>query len=347
MKRTLSIFACSRFYSGAAFVFFIFFSSASFAQQPSAKELKQVFAPKGTHRAPFKKAGEAGLTSVNLQFKLATRQEQEKRKVGNIITWGFLEGIEDGLMQEIADEYYKRLEGSLKESGISLSDAYKSHDAYQKLIESNSDRVRETSRKNWGIAKVFTANQAPYLEYPTGMMGAHAKLGNDLKMPIGQLFITIDFIGINQEIKRGVTDLWGFRTDRFETDIQPVIRIEGVTSESIGKALKGDGTYAKFTGANWSFCNAILNNDYAMASEVTYAAELDKSKGMPESMRKFKSAVVGDMAAIFSGGMVKSGRGVAENTFTIYAQPQAYKAAVLNALDKFNTYLIAYIKENN
>ncbi len=321
------------------------------AQQLTEKEIKQSFAPKGTHRAPFKKAKEVALTSVNLQFKLATRQEQEKRKVGNIITWGFLEGVDDAAFQEVADEYYKRLASKLKENGFTVNDDYKNHKSYQKLVDNNTDLKRETNKKNWGIAKIFTANRAPYIEYPTGMMGAHASLGNDLKMPVGQILITIDFIEITQNIAKGLSSFTlmdgSSRTDKFETDMRPVIRIEGVTAGSIGKALKGDGTYAKFTGDNWSYSNAIFQNNFSITSTVPYANDVEAAEGMPESMKKFKSDVVGDLVSIFSKGAVKSGRGNLEAIYTINANPEAYKKAVLDALDKYNNYLIAYIKMNN
>ncbi|GEM_PF-890026 len=337
--------------SSAFLIIAISFASTLQAQQPTEKEVKQAFAPKGTHRAPFKKATEVALTSVNLQFKLATRQEQEKRKVGNVITWGFLEGIDDALFQEITDEYYKNLEEKLRANGFSQNDSYKDHKSYQKLVESNTDLQRETNKKNWGVSKIFTANNAPYIEYPTGMMGAHASLGNDLKMPVGQLFITIDFIEIIQNINRGLSSftLMGNsdRTDKFETDMRPIVRIEGITAASMGKQFKGDGTYAKFTGDNWSFCNAILQPGVTITSDVTYANDVETAEGIPESMKKFKSAVVGDLVGIFSRGTIKSGRGNLEATYTIQANPQAYKKAVLNALDKYNDYLIAYIKANN
>lgn len=313
-----------------------------YAQQPGEKEIKKSFAPKGTYKAPFKKANEACLTSVNIQFKLATRQEQEKRGVGNVITWGFLEGIEDNLMQEITDEYYKLLAEKLKANGISLSDEYKNTDQYQKLINNSADLSRETEKKNWGVSKIFTANNAPYIEFPI-MAGPHSSLGNKLKKPVGMVFITVDFININQNIKKGISDLWGERTDKFETNIEPIIRIEGVTQ---GAKMKGDGTYAKFAGPNYSFCNPSIAN-YAITSGLPYTAVLNKAEGMPESMKKFKSAVLGDVAAIFSKGLVKSGRGVAENTFVIQANPEAYKTAVLNALNQYNDYLLAYIKANN
>lgn len=312
------------------------------AQQPSEKEVNKMFAVKGTYKDPFKKADEACLTSVNIQFKLATRQEQEKRGVGNVITWGFLEGIEDNLMQEITDEYYKMLAEKLKTNGISLSDEYKNTDQYQKLIDNSAELSREIEKKNWGVSKIFTANKAPYIEFPI-TAGPHSSLGNKLKKPVGMVFITVDFININQNIKKGVSNLWGERTDNFETSIEPIIRIEGVTQ---GAKMRGDGTYARFAGPNYSFCNPSITN-YTITSEIPYAARLNKAEGMPDSMKKFKSAIMGDMVAIFSKGLVKSGRGVAENTFTIKANPESFKKSVLNALDKYNTYLLMYIKANN
>ncbi|MGC4234075.1 MAG: hypothetical protein QM594_13940 [Niabella sp.] len=319
------------------------------AQQPSEKELKQAFAPKGTHRAPFKKVNEVALTSVNLQFKLATRQEQEKRNVGNIVTWGFLEGIDDALLQEIADEYYKNLAAKFVANGFSLSEAYKDHKSYQKLVENNAENKRETQKKNWGVSKIFTANNAPYIEYPTGLMGAHASLGNDLKMPVGMVFVTVDFLDIMQNISQGVSSftLMGRsdRTDKFETDARPVIRIEGITATSIGKAFKGDGTYAKFTGGNWSYCNASFHNGFTLTSDVKYANDIESAKGIPE---KFQNRFASDVVSILSMGRARGGgKGDLEATYNILADPQAYKKAVLDALDKYNDYLLAYIRVNN
>ncbi len=318
---------------------------ATQAQQVSEKELKQAFAPKGTHRAPFKKASEVALTSVNLQFKLATRQEQMKRKVGNVVTWGFLDGIDDAMFQEIADEYYQRLATKFKENGFSLNESYKDHKSYRKLVDDNADRDRETEKKYWGVAKIVTANNAPYIEYPTGMMGAHASLGNDLKIPVGQLFITIDFLDITQNIKAGVKDRWGDYFSKFQTDVRPVIRIEGITATSMSKQFKGEGTYAQFTGGNWSFCNAKFQHGFVLASDKDYAKDVASEKGIPE---KYQNRVASEVVSILSMGRARGGgKGNLEATFTIQADPQAYKEAVLNALDKYNDYLLAYIKANN
>ncbi len=325
--------------------FFLFIALHTFffkaIAQVSAKEANKFFAPKGNHRSPFKGASTAHLTSVNLRFKLATRQEMEKKKVGNIISWGFLEGIDDELLQEIADAYYKKLEAKFKENGISLSDEYKKTDGFKKLVDKNSDRSRDYEKKNWGVAKVVTANKEPYLEFPV-MAGPHSGMGNDLKEPVGQVLITIDFLDFDQDIKRGVTSIDGSRTDNFSVKMSPVIRIEGLTEA--GK-MRGDGSYALFTGRNWGYTNAIMAVP-AIETNEPYAASVDKAAGIPEHMKKFKSAVLGDIANIFSRGIVKTGRGDLENIFTVKADPQAYKAAVLDALDRFNNYLIAYINDN-
>lgn len=314
------------------------------AQNVSLKDINDAFIPKGTYRAPFKKSNEVGIAGVNIQFKLATRQEQEKRGVGNVVTWAFLDGISDSLLQAFTNEYAIRLAEKFKANGLDPSLAYKNTDEYKKLIANNSKFNREVEKKSWGVSKIFTANDEPYIDFPVGMVGAHAALGNKLKSPVGVVFITIDFIAIDQKITKGISDLWGDRTNTFETSIVPVIRIEGVTQ---GAKMRGDGTYATFSGDNYSFCNPFLKIDYAITSSKAYKATITKTTEMPASMKKFNNAFVGDMATLFSGGVIKSGRGVSENTFTITPDVQSFKEAVFNALDMYNDYLITYIKANN
>ena len=74
---------------------------------------------------------------------------------------------------------------------------------------------------------------------------------------------------------------------------------------------------------------------------------IESSKGIPTAFKKFNSDVLGDLAGIFSGSLVKSGRANGEFTFVIKADADRYKAAVLDALNNYNNYLIAYIKANN
>lgn len=311
--------------------------------QVTEKEASKFFSPKGNHRSPFKGQTDACLTSVNLQFKLASREMIEKRGAGNVISWAFLEGIDESLLQEIADEYYLRLESKMKENGIALSGEYQETDQYKKLIEKNADRSREVFKKNWGISKIVTANQQPYIEYPVGLMGPHASLGNDLKKPVGQVFVTVDFAEFVLKISKSVSNFQGIATTKSKSTLIPRIRIEGVSQ---GLKMRGDGSYAVFTGRNWGYTNAIMPNDKALDSDLSYAIHTEAAKGMPEIMKKFKSNVAGDLVGIFSGGLVGNGRATGEFTYSVTADPALYKKAVLDALDKFNDYLLAYIKSN-
>jgi hypothetical protein len=317
--------------------------------QVSEKQVDKMFAPKGTYRSPFKKVSEVALTSVNLRFKVATSEKSVKRDAGSAISWAFLEGVDDALFQEITDEYYKRLAEKLQSRGLTVSDKYKESKHYATLLEKNASNERQTYKKNWGVANVYTANKGPYIEFPVMMMGAHSRLANELKYPIGQVLLTIDFAYIAQSISKDTE--YGFLssssntvTTKTKATIYPVITVEAVTE---GVVMRGDGSYTLFAGDNYGFCNAIIKNGQGVVSQAQYAEKIESAKGMPESMKKFKSDVLGDITAIFSGGLVGNGRATGEFTFNVKANPEKYKAAVLDALDKYNDYLMAYISFNN
>ncbi len=317
------------------------------AQPITAKEAQKLFGPKGTHRAPFKKNNEVGLASVNLRFKTATRAYTEKRNAGSAVTWAFLEGVDSILFQEIADEYYNRLANKLHENGWNTSDGYKRSKHYQSLVERSADRSRITDSKDWGVAQVFTAHDQPYIEYPLMATAAHAKMGNEQDMPVGTLLITIDFADIVQKVSAhypfALPHEIRTKETSAKTTLVPMIRIEGVTSS---KVFGGDGTYAKFVGGNWSFCNAVLGSS-PIYSLQAFATEVESSKEFPESMKKIKSEVVSDLVSIFSRGTANSGRAGAEFMFAVQTDREKYRKAALDALDRFNEYLIAYIKANN
>ncbi len=317
------------------------------AQAVSAKEANKLFGPKGTHRAPFKKSSEVGLASVNLRFKTATREYTQKRDAGSAVTWAFLEGVDSALFQEIADEYYIRLANKLRENGWNTSDGYQTSKHYQSLVERSADRSRITDSKSWGVAQVYTANNQPYIEYPLMATAAHAKMGNEQDMPVGALLITLDFADIVQKVSAhypfALPHEIHTKQTSAKTTIVPMIRIEGVTS---GQVFGGDGTYAKFVGGNWSFCNAVLANT-PIYSQQAYATEVESSKAFPESMKKIKSDVVSDLVSIFSRGAVNSGRAGSEFMFVVQTDREKYRQAALDALDRFNEYLVAYIKANN
>ncbi len=315
--------------------------------QISEKEISKMFGPKGTYRAPFKKATEVGLVSVNLRFKLASSERTEKRNVGNVISWAVLEGINDQVFQEIADEYYQRLSAKFSQSGYAVNDKFKQTKGYAVLAEKEHERV--TFKKNWGVAEVYTANKGPYLEFPV-MLGPQARMGNELKNPVGQVLITIDFAQILQSISKDteygiLANVRNTTTTSSKATIYPAINIEGPSESGIN--LRGDGTYAKFAGDNYSYSNAVLTIHKPIISTLDYAEKVESSKGIPEIFKRFKSDVIGDMVNLFSRGAIASGRATGEFTFIVKADPQKYKAAVLDALDKYNDYLMAYIQSNN
>lgn len=317
--------------------------------QVTDKDANKMFAPKGTYRSPFNKAKEIGFASVNLRFKLASSERTEKRDVGKVVSWAFLEGIDDQIFQDIANQYYENLTKKFEKHGYALNDQFKESNGYLTLKEKSGDNDLQTYKKNWGVAQVYTANNEPYIEYPIGMMGAHSKMGNEMKYPIGQLLITIDFAQIIQKIAKDteygfLSNVGNTVTTASKATLYPVITIEGPTESGLN--LKGDGTYAKFIGNNWGYSNAIIQVGKGVTSEKTFALKTEAIKGMPEQMKKFKSSVLGDLASIFSGGLIDSGRGTGEFTFTVKADPEKYKVAVLDALDKYNEYLIAYIMAN-
>lgn len=317
------------------------------AQPVTANDAKKMFGPKGTHRAPFKKATEVGLTSVNLRFKTATREYTEKRNAGTAVTWAFLEGVDSILFQEIANEYYTRLGNKFRENGWNLSDNYKTSKHYESLVERSADRSRITDNKNWGVAQVFTANNEPYIEYPLMATAPHAKLGNEQDMPTGTILITIDFADIVQKVSAhypfALPHEIRTRETSAKTTLVPMVRIEGVTSSQV---FGGDGTYAKFVGGNWSYSNAMLAST-PIYSQKAFATEVESSKEFPESMKKIKSDVVSDLVSIFSRGTANAGRAGSEFMFVVQADREQYRQAALDALDRFNEYLVAYIKANN
>jgi hypothetical protein len=322
-------------------------SSLSFAQEgPPEIPLKKLFQPKGTHRAPFKKAKEIGLASVNLRFKTATREYNSDRYNGSVVTWAFLDGVDETLFQEITDIYYERLKQAFAAEGYSLSDQYRTTKAYGDLAEKAQNRSRLTDNKNWGIAEIFTANQEPYIEYPL-MMTASGKIGNEAKMPVGTLLVTIDFAEIVQSITKSYPFALPHEMKTIKTSAKstlvPMIRIEGLTSN---KVFGGDGTYAKFVGDNWSYSNAILK-ETPIYTTIPFAQEIEKTTGFPTRMAKIKSPILNDLVALGTLGTASTKRGDAEFLFVVKANREAYKNAVLDALDKWNAYLMAYIEANN
>ncbi|MDN4166483.1 hypothetical protein QWY31_13315 [Cytophagales bacterium LB-30] len=329
------------------------------AQEPSKefqKETEAIFdnGLSNFNKKPFKKSNTVALASVNLRFKIASRQEDPKES--NNVTWAFLEGVDEALMQEIADAYYQLLAADLQEAGYTVSEDYKNAKNYKSLVDDNAKNERVTSKAMWGIAEIYTANGDTYIEFPNYAGGDHAKLAKETDAVVWQSLITIDFVEIAQrelskkeyeEIKNSTELGRELRANnsRRITETKPVVRIMPQTLAQ--PTFKGDGTYARFSGPDFSGGGAFLNQEKAIYSQVPYQFELSKTDGIPAHVTRFKSAVLGDLAAIASGGAVKTGRGLNEVTFNVKTDAASFKAATLDALKQYNQYLLTYIKMNN
>lgn len=306
------------------------------------------------NKKPFKKTNKVALASVNLRFKIASRQEDPKES--NNVTWAFLEGVDPELMQQIANEYQKLLAAEMQAAGYELTEEYKNAKNYEALVEDNTKNERVTSKAMWGIAEIYTANGDTYIEFPNYAGGAHAKLGKEIDAVVWQSLITIDFVEIAQrelskkeyEEMKNSTELGRelrAKGSRRVTETKPVVRIMPQTLAQ--PTFKGDGTYTRFSGPDFSGGGVFLNQEKSIYSSTPYQFEMIKADGIPEHMTRFKSALLGDLAAIASGGAVKTGRGLNEVSYSIKTDAASFKAATMDALKQYNKYLITFIQMNH
>lgn len=294
------------------------------------------------HRSPFDGTKEVSLTSINLRFMTAERQNKDVRKIGNTTTWTLLDGIDPAVFQEIADEYYKRLSKKLQDRGYAISDKYKNSKHYASLVDDHKNTKRLTFDKSWGVAETVTANQAPYIEYGAMAFGSHARLGNEQEHPVGQMFITIRFADILQEISSSTS--LGDKITHMKASVSPRVSVAPPTMHGISRAFaagKGDGTYALFQGKSWGATNVSLNK--ALHSNLEYSTAIESANGLPEQFKRFQNDTFGDLVSIFSGGLISNDRAKGEFAFNITADPEKYKAAVLDALEKWNEHLFLMI----
>ncbi len=294
------------------------------------------------NKSPFEDAKKVGLASINLRFMGAMKKTTEKRGTGNAVTWAVLENVDNQLFQEIADEYYSRLAAKLAAQGLTVSDDWKNSKHYQTLVEDNAKHKRVTFDKDWGVSELVTANKAPYIEYGSMAFGAHAKLGNEQEYPVGQMFLTINFADIAQSVSESSS--FSYRTIEAESTITPLVSVSPPTMGGISRAFaagKGDGSYATFQGDSWGNTSVAVKNP--LTSSLQYSQGIEKAEGMPEMFRKY-SSFSEDLLSIVSLGRFDSGRGGAgEFVFVVKADREKYKAAVLDALSKWDDHLLMMI----
>ncbi len=288
-------------------------------------DLKKDFNISG--KSVIKKSKQVALTKVALHFKKITNNQVYVGKGNDKVSasaWAILEGVSDQTFQSIADEFYKRLNDKLKAEGLAITD-WNTVTSAKNFDKVNDKQIKKHwSNKNIGLINVYTANEGPHCKQVIGNPGiwsAYAKLGKELKSNPIALDIIIDFARFDLKMKQSG---YYFRTTSANSNVYPQISIE------------------KFSGANGF--NTISTNltavgKYGEASIITmkkniyfedeFAQSIDSHSGkLPESMQK----------------KISFGTNLTTGTFVINVDEEAYKTAVLNALDTYTDYMIAQIK---
>lgn len=310
-------------------VFPLLLSGLLFAQDAkSIKKKHNVY----DHGKIFKKAEKAALAGVNLRFKLVSRETHSEGswKRDDQVTfdsWAVLNGLEESDFQEITEAFEKMWAKKLEGMGLSIVPADEILQAknYEKLVEKNS-KDRETVKKNWGIAKVFSAGDRDFFVYPMSPLGPHAKLAKELDALLCNMHITIDFAYIGFDVKRYGEG--GYKMASGESTIYPVIRIEGMTENQL--QVRTDGTYTNFIKDQSDAHNVTLETE--ISSDVEFAEKIESCNGCVPAYSK--------------SGWQSLSNHATTGSYSIQADPALYKKAVLDALDKYTDELIILYKDH-
>lgn len=306
-------------------VFLLAFSLAfGFLSAQSKKELKALEKKFQVYDAgkAFKKAKQICLPGVNLRFKTASREtaidgrHQEQVKFS---TWAVLEGLKDEDFQDITDAFQVMLTEKFTAMGLEVlpPSAYANNKGYLKLLDKNT-KDRLTVKKNWGVAQVFSADERPFFVFPMTPLGAQAKFAKTADALVTNLLITIDFAYIGFETTR-YKSRYAFNGVSASSTIVPVIRLEGMTENQL--QVRTDGTYIHVV--------ADQNSAHQLTLRTPFHSEVEFATGVEACQSCMPSFAKG-----FWADMVRNANNT--GTFRVTTTPAQYKAAVLDALDRFS-----------
>lgn len=315
------------------------------AQQ--AKEFFEVYESKN----PFKKTKKVALIGVDLQFRMATNQVagMGRNDDASSRVWVTLNPPASAeLMQDITNAYYNMLKTKLTQAGFDVVDekALQQKDEYKDMIV---DDNRLYVNKDWGIMARASANEAAIIKYPKFAGGAHAKLANRNDVLIWNSNTLVDFVWIDQSkvtnVKRGTIDV--------TAAVSPAITIHdgsaGLTSAGMAAQMKlANSSNVWIQGPDYSAYNVSLKSEKSVYSEQQFHNTIEKCTNcIPEfAERTTGGKVLRESLVVLSGGR----GGNKDNTdfkfmFEVQADYDKYKAAVLDALDKYSDLLILNIKQ--
>ena len=271
------------------------------------------------------KSDKVAILGANLRFKIASKQsETTSRKAAaqaRFSDYAVLEGVDEAVLQELSNTYRPMLENRFTELGMEVLPytAIEGSKSYDKLIEKSTEK-REVVKKEWGVAKVYSAGEHPYL-----VINGAAPFGPQYKIPkeLGALVVnstmTIDFSHIGISISQGGRSYGGTVYTEGSSSVVPVIHIDGHTYNDNGLNMYKDNSYI-FTYRDQ---NKVFHS---------YAHDIESTKDYATSAERCNDCTPAFATRSgFSLRAMEAGMGMV----VIKADPEHFKAAVVDALNQY------------
>ena len=272
----------------------------------------------------YSKNKSVAILGANLRFRVAARAvETTSHKAATTAkfeSFATLDGIDDGLLQSITDEYYSLLTQRFTKLGLTVMDQDKIRQSksWAKLKDKGT-KDKENVVKSWGVAKIFTPNNQDYVTWNNAApFGPHTKVAKEMKAILYSALTTVDFCYIDMTAKSTASVSGNYKSTYTEgtATVVPAINIHGYTYPLKGVKMMEDNTYGFGISPAGKQHNTIYTGN--VSSAIDYATKVEKCASCePEFTSKFK---------LMSHGL---------GTVVVTADPAKFKAAVLDALNKY------------
>lgn len=277
----------------------------------------------------WSKADKVAILGANLRFKIASKQTAVTSRRADVTAkfsdYAVLEGIDEKLLQEISNEYGQMLESRFKALGLEVV-PYQDIAAtkgYEKLMD-KCEKPRETVKKEWGVAQVYTAGEHPFIRFKDAdPFGPQYKIPKELDAIMVNSMITIDFCHIGIDIKQSGSRYYGSGTRTIYTEgsssVVPAIHIDGHTYDDKGLFMWEDNSYIFTVKEQNKVHHAYA---HSIESEMEFVASAERCESCQPAFAKRSG---------FSLRQMESGLG----SVVITVDPVQFKAAVLDALNQY------------
>lgn len=310
-------------------------SNMVFAQTSMEEAQKYISVFSGTQNVDKKvlsKPDPQFMPYLALKFRTATSTDNiPGRKTGAADDYAVLTEVDSSCFQEITNVFYEHLVSKMQTVGVSYLEIekIKSSKQYPKFTEELEPR--HFNHNKYGTADVFTPYNIPFFKYPTALTKP-MKWQSEMDAALSSLRLTIEFVELDiseQEVSKVPIYSGVEITTEIRSSAIPVIKItcafqEGTAEQTLtGSYLNAAG----FVMSNKKMVSTTLTNNVIYAPLNCTIARLDNSR--PDFASK--------NGRFFNGG-------VQMGTYIVNVNPEEYKKATLEALDKYLDYITTVIK---